>query len=654
MAMIDVSVIITTKNTQVYIGDCLESIKKQDYPLGTTELIVVDNNSTDRTAFIAKQYTDKVYNFGPERSAQRNFGVKQASGKYILYLDADMVLSNNVLSECFRKCENEGYIALYIPERIMGKGFWIKVRDFERSFYNATCIDAVRFVRRDIFQGISGFDENLTGPEDWDLDCRIKHLGKVGIIKSPIYHHEADLNFKKYIDKKNYYAQWFEAYIRKWGRNDSQIKRQFGFWYRYFGVFFEHGKWLRLIRHPFLTAGMYWLRVTVGWSYILKTDKNGKKGILILTPFFSPNIGGVESYLDDLCAHLRTHGYMVYALTYKPLTVRIQAKSFEAADNLEIRRVPWIGYNLFHRLEPYPVLEFLYLTPWLFIHTFLLLLRKRTRINVLHAQGLNAAFITRLLAPLFRKRSVMSTCAVYNLDGKSFFSRLVRWVLSGMDKVLPLASFSKRELLRIGLPESKLAVYNLWIDQRKYIPADKQESKVRVNLQGKFVVLFVGRFIKIKGAEVLLEAAQRANENIQFVFIGDEGPLLQRIESESRHCKNIALIRGVFGLQLIPYYQAADIVVVPSQYDEAFGKVIIEAFSCGTPVIGSNRGAIPDIVSSLVGRVVEPTAGEIAREIEYLYCHPEILSVLTHNCRFYAQEHFDEKNIKVITDSYNS
>src|SRR3989338_6850974 len=146
MAMIDVSVIITTKNTQAYIGDCLESIKKQDYPLGTTEAIVVDNNSTDRTAFIAKQYTDKVYNFGPERSAQRNFGVKQASGKYILYLDADMILSESIISEAVQKCEKESCSALYIPERIIGEGFWIKVRDFERGFYTATCIDAVRFV----------------------------------------------------------------------------------------------------------------------------------------------------------------------------------------------------------------------------------------------------------------------------------------------------------------------------------------------------------------------------------------------------------------------------------------------------------------------------------------------------------------------------
>lgn len=663
-----VSVIITTKNEELSIKNCLESIKNQNFPEEKVEIIVVDNNSSDKTKEISAKYTEKIYNFGPERSAQRNFGILRSNGKYFLYLDADMALSKNVLSECFRKCESEGYIALYIPEMIMGNGFWIKVRNFERSFYNATCIDAVRFVRRDIFQeapcpkgwasvplsaGVSGFDENLTGPEDWDLDRRINRLGKAGIIKSPIYHNEAGFNFKKYINKKTYYAKWFEAYIRKWGRNDPQIKKQFGFWYRYFGVFFEHGKWLRFVRHPFLAIGMYWLRAAVGWGYVLKKGSNGKKGILILTPFFRPNIGGVENYLDDLCAYLRTHGYMVYVLTYKPLTVRIQAKSFEVAENLEIRRIPWVGYNLFHRLEPYPVLEFIYLTPLLFIHTFLLVLRKRAHINVLHAQGLNAAFITRLLAPLFRKRAVMSTCAVYNLEGKSVFSRVVRWVLSGMDKVLPLASFSKHELLRIGLPESKLKTYHLWIDQTKYIPADKQESKARVSLQGKFVVLFVGRFIKIKGVEVVLKAAQRVSEKIHFVFIGDEGPLLQRIESESQHRKNIILIRGISGLQLVPYYQAADIVVVPSQYDEAFGKVIIEALSCGTPVIGSNRGAIPDIVSSLVGRVVEPTPDNIAREIEYLYHNSGTLFELTRNCRPYAEQYFGEKNIKVITDSYN-
>ncbi|MCD6398764.1 MAG: glycosyltransferase, partial [Candidatus Aenigmarchaeota archaeon] len=138
---------------------------------------VVDNDSIDRTKEIVKEFKKRftplnvqLFNRGPERSAQRNFGVEKANGKYILYLDADMILSENVVSECVEKCEREDLIALYIPERIIGEGFWIKIRDFERSFYNATIIDCVRFVRRDKFLEIGGFDESLTGPEDWDFD----------------------------------------------------------------------------------------------------------------------------------------------------------------------------------------------------------------------------------------------------------------------------------------------------------------------------------------------------------------------------------------------------------------------------------------------------------------------------------------------------
>ena len=47
---------------------------------------------------------------------------------------------------------------------------------------------------------------------------------------------------------------------------------------------------------------------------------NNKKGILILTPFFSPNIGGVESHLDDLVTALDQQGYLVFVQTYSPLT----------------------------------------------------------------------------------------------------------------------------------------------------------------------------------------------------------------------------------------------------------------------------------------------------------------------------------------------
>ena len=264
-----VSIIISTKNEETQIGACLDAIDKQDYPRDNWEVIVVDNNSSDQTKEIALGHGAQVYDHGPERSAQRNFGVSQASGKYILYLDADMRLSRSVLSECQKKCEEVDCVALYIPEKIIGKGFWIKVRDFERSFYNATCIDAVRFMRRDVFLNAGGFDENFNEGEDWDMDRRIKPLGKVSIIKAPLYHDEGTFSLRCYLRKKGFYSKNLYRYIEKWGRDDAIVKKQMGFSYRYFGVFFQGGKYLRFFSHPFLVLCLYFLKACVGFVYLL-------------------------------------------------------------------------------------------------------------------------------------------------------------------------------------------------------------------------------------------------------------------------------------------------------------------------------------------------------------------------------------------------
>ena len=73
-----VSVIVTTKNEERNIGACLESVVQQS--MAPLEVIVVDNNSEDQTSEIAKQYGARVFQLGPERSAQRNYGVEKAHG----------------------------------------------------------------------------------------------------------------------------------------------------------------------------------------------------------------------------------------------------------------------------------------------------------------------------------------------------------------------------------------------------------------------------------------------------------------------------------------------------------------------------------------------------------------------------------------------
>ncbi|MCL4374601.1 glycosyltransferase [Patescibacteria group bacterium] len=264
-----VSIIITTKNEQRNIENCLKSIRQQSYK--TIETIVVDNHSVDKTKEIALRYTDRVLEKGPERSAQRNFGINRATGKYVLYLDADMIMSKNVVRDCLKKVRKDPKIvALYISEVVVGKSFWCKVRRFERSFYDATVIDCVRFVSKKAFVAVKGFDESLAGPEDWDFDKKIRKLGKTDLVTTPIYHNEGDFRLGKYLTKKSYYIGSFDRYMKKWGKADPDIKKQLGFYYRYVGVFFERGKWKKLLVHPLLTLVMYFLRLLIGIEFLLK------------------------------------------------------------------------------------------------------------------------------------------------------------------------------------------------------------------------------------------------------------------------------------------------------------------------------------------------------------------------------------------------
>lgn len=269
-----VSVVITTKNEEKNIENCLKSILEQSYK--NIEVIVVDNNSSDKTKEIALRYTNKVYDKGPERSAQRNYGmIDKSNGEYVMFVDADMILSSGLIKSCIEFIDEQKCLALHISEIVMGKSFWSKVRRFERSFYDGTVIDGARFFRKDIFVKVGGFDETMSGPEDWDIDKKIKAIGKIGLVAKNkeevvIHHNESEFNLSKYLKKKGYYAKSFETYINKWGKDDKDIKRQFSFSYRYFGVFLEKGKWKKMLARPILTLGMYFLRGMVGFIYLVK------------------------------------------------------------------------------------------------------------------------------------------------------------------------------------------------------------------------------------------------------------------------------------------------------------------------------------------------------------------------------------------------
>lgn len=262
------SVVIPTRNEAANITACLSTFVAHP----EIETVVVDNFSDDNTVKLAQEagVTHTLLR-GPERCAQRNAGWQAAQGDYILFLDADMIFPEETLQELLETLRsNQPPDALYIPEVRVGEGLWIKARNLERSFYNATPIDALRVIRRELLVAVGGYDVSLNACEDWDLDRRIVALKPVtALLQRPLLHNERRLTFRKHLAKKAYYSASFEPYLRKWGR-DTTTRIQFSLISRYLTIYLKGGNYKRALRHPLLMALIYLERFCVGVLYLLR------------------------------------------------------------------------------------------------------------------------------------------------------------------------------------------------------------------------------------------------------------------------------------------------------------------------------------------------------------------------------------------------
>ncbi len=249
-----VSIIITTKNEASNIERLLKSIQKQSYKF--LEVIVVDNNSADSTKKIAEQFTQKVYDFGPERSAQRNYGAMKSKGNYLFFLDADMELTAGVVKGCVEAMFKDTFLAgLSIAEKSVVTSFWEKIKGYERSFYNESgdvVTDAARFFKRSVFERIGGYDETITGPEDWDLSATLRSKDyKLGWVPNLIFHYEKAPSLFFLFRKKFYYGLRAHKYLSK--QKVSTLSPQTIYFLR--PVFYK--QWKKILTHPILSLSMF-------------------------------------------------------------------------------------------------------------------------------------------------------------------------------------------------------------------------------------------------------------------------------------------------------------------------------------------------------------------------------------------------------------
>ncbi|MBP5436309.1 glycosyltransferase family 4 protein [bacterium] len=194
------------------------------------------------------------------------------------------------------------------------------------------------------------------------------------------------------------------------------------------------------------------------------------------------------------------------------------------------------------------------------------------------------------------KKQLVMTChgSEVNMAKKNqIFRKVFKWMLSYADFVTVNSTFMKNEVLKISpIREIKIIPMGPGIGKKDEKPSQNTDRM-------KTSILFVGRLIKLKGVDYLIDALHWLSpEKFELHIVGD-GPERENLEKIAP--ENVVFHGYQTGKNLEEIYQNADIFVLPSivdnhGYTEGLGTVLLEAASFHIPLIASNVGGIPDIV----------------------------------------------------------
>jgi glycosyltransferase involved in cell wall biosynthesis len=231
------SVIVPTYNSEGTLEECLKSVRNQTYaPL---ELIVVDGFSSDCTLRIAKQFGARIIQKKGNPALARNAGVESSTGKYVLFLDSDQVLSSFVIEQCIDKCETEGAEMVKIPEIFIGRGFWSRCSAFWKNCYEKVeqsrehdenaIRGEPRFFDKGLLMRAGMLDITLLWGENYDAYEKLRKKGVREITcRSRLYHYEPT-SLRKILIKDLRYGKSVPTFVRQTNRQvfPTLIKQSF-------------------------------------------------------------------------------------------------------------------------------------------------------------------------------------------------------------------------------------------------------------------------------------------------------------------------------------------------------------------------------------------------------------------------------------------
>jgi glycosyltransferase involved in cell wall biosynthesis len=176
-----------------------------------------------------------------------------------------------------------------------------------------------------------------------------------------------------------------------------------------------------------------------------------------------------------------------------------------------------------------------------------------------------------------------------------------------------------------GFPSDRPLERVFWgIPTDDFKPMNRELLKAELKLEYPHIVGYVGRFTEEKGIMVLLKAMQRLDRSVHAVFVGS-GPIAGKLKRDvlpSSIAKRVHVYDVLPPAQLACLMNCFDVLALPSltrsTWKEQYGRVIGEAMACGLPVVGSDSGAIPEVIGNAGLVVKEGDAGALAGAIERL------------------------------------
>lgn len=324
--------------------------------------------------------------------------------------------------------------------------------------------------------------------------------------------------------------------------------------------------------------------------------------ICMISRDFPPVAGGIGYYVHNLSKKLVERGHRVTVITQGSMS----KTRMEMLDGIEVFRAPFFPLYPFH----------------IQIHGFFVdsLFRKlEPKLTLVHLHTPMPPPIETSLPVMTTVHTSMKADARYHevidlsslaerLQSMFVYPRMELKLLRASMKITAVSQSVAKELKEYGLDVQEITVVGNGVDEKTFVPLRNR------NCTEKYV-LFTGFLKPRKGLFDLIECAEyvcRVYSDVNFVICGT-GPFLRKLEQEIRSKglhKRILLLGYVNRNKLIQTFQNATVQVLPSHY-EGLPTVLLEAMSCGVPVVATDIGGNSDVISSGVnGFLVPPKCPE--------------------------------------------